>query len=119
MRQCCEGAVHSDRVFISYERCGHNVSQTTRPAEALSAPWEIIKRWADPCGITRRLNDLNCHFVTAFFDNLLKGDAEKAAYLTVPTPCGKDADGKAGTGWPGFPEAAPAGVILEHFPKQK
>ena len=119
VRQCCEGAVNSDRIFISYERCGHNVANNPAPAEALSAPWEIIKRWADPVWDTRRLNDLNCHFVTAFFDSLLKGDAEKAAYLTVPTPCGKDADGKAGTGWPGFPEAAPAGVILEHFPKHR
>lgn len=118
VRQCCEDAANSDRFFISYERCGHNVANNPAPLEALSAPWEIIKRWSDPVWDTRRLNDLNCHFVTAFLDSLLKGDAEKAAYLTVPTPCGKDADSKAGTGWPGFPEAAPAGVILEHMPPQ-
>ncbi len=119
VRNFCQGATNSDRIFVSYERCGHNVANNPAPVEALSASWEIIKRWADPVWDTRRLNDLNCHFVTAFFDSLLKGDAEKAKYLTVPTPCGKDADSKAGTGWPGFPEAAPAGVILEQFPKQK
>ena len=119
VRQCCEGAANSDRIFISYERCGHNVANNPAPIEAQSASWEIIKRWSDPVWDTRRLNDLNCHFVTAFFDNLLKGDVEKAAYLNVPTPCGKDADSKAGTGWPGFPEAAPVGVILEHLPPQR
>ena len=118
VRTFCQRAANSDRIFISYERCGHNVANNPAPFEALSAPWEICKRWADPVWDTRRLNNLNCHFVTAFFDGILKGDAEKAAYLTVPTPCGKDADGKAGTGWPGFVEGTSAGVILERFPKQ-
>ena len=45
----------------------------------------------------------------------LKGEAEKAAYLNVPTPCGKDADSGKGTAWPGFPEAAPA-MIEEILP---
>ena len=118
VRQCCQGAAHSDRFFVTYERCGHNVANNPAPLEAQSASWEIYKRWADPVWDTWKLNNLNCHFVTAFLDGILKADAEKAAYLNVPTPCGKDADGGKGTGWPGFPEAAPAGVILEHLPPQ-
>ncbi|MBR4538237.1 MAG: dienelactone hydrolase [Clostridia bacterium] len=116
VRQCCEGATNSDRIFITYERCGHNVANNPAPLEAKSASWEIYKRWADPVWDTWKINNLNCHFVTAFMDGILKGDAEKAAYLNVPTPCGKDADSGKGTGWPGFPEASPAGVILEHLP---
>ena len=118
VRQFCQGAENSDRVFISYERCGHNVANNPAPLEARSAPWEIYKRWSDPVWDTRRLNDLNCHFATAFLDGILKGDMEKAAYLTVPVPCGKDADSAKGTGWPGFVEGVPAGVILERFPPQ-
>ena len=116
VRQCCEGATNSGRIFVSYERCGHNVANNPAPLAARSSSWEIYKRWSDPVWDTWKLNNLNCHFATAFLDGILKGAADKAAYLNVPTPCGNDADSSAGAGWPGFPEAAPAGVILEHFP---
>ena len=115
----CRKAHHSDRVFISYERCGHNVANNPAPAEAQSAPWEIYKRWADPVWDTWHLNNNNCHFVTAFLDGVLKGDATHRAYLTVPTPCGRDAAGSQdgrGTRWPGFVEGGEAGIMLEHFP---
>jgi alpha-beta hydrolase superfamily lysophospholipase len=118
VRQFCLGADHSDRVFISYERCGHNVANNPAPLLAQSASWEIYKRWADPVWDTWKLNNLNCHFTTAFLDGILKGEAEKAAYLNVPTPFGRDADSKAGTAWPGFAAGGAAGVILERFPKQ-
>ena len=117
-RQFCEGATHSNRVFVSYERCGHNVANNPAPPEARSVSWEIYKRWSDPVWDTWRLNNLNCHFVTAFLDGVLKGDAEKAAFLNVPTACGKDADSAKGTAWPGFVEGMPAGVSLEGMPPQ-
>ena len=118
VRQFCLGAEHSDRIFISYERCGHNVANNPAPPEARSSSWEIYKRWSDPVWDTWRLNNLNCHFVTAFMDGILKGDAEKTSYLSVPTPCGRDADSAKGTAWPGFVEGIPAGVILERFPRR-
>ncbi len=118
VRHFCERAVRSDRVFVSYERCGHNVANNPAPLLAQSASWEIYKRWADPVWDTWKLNNLNCHFTTAFLDGILKGEAEKAAYLNVPTPFGRDADSKAGTAWPGFAAGGAAGVILERFPKQ-
>ncbi len=128
VRHFCQNAVRSDRIFISYERCGHNVANNPAPIQALSASWDICKRWADPVWDTGRLNNLNAHFVTAFLDGILKKDAGKAAYLTVPVPCGKDADCRVDASgaplapeacWPGFVEGTPAGVILERFPRQE
>ncbi len=120
VRAFCKGARRSDRVLVSYERCGHNVANNPAPLQAQSASWEIYKRWADPVWDTWRLNNNNCHFVTAFLGQQLKGEAT-GAYLDVPVPCGKDAVwGNEGqdSRWPGFVEGGPAGIILERFPRE-
>ena len=127
VRHFCERAVHSPRTFISFERCGHNVANNPAPVLAQAASWEICKRWADPVWDTWRLNNLNCHFVTAFLDSTLRHGAEKARFLQTPVPCGRDAIWKLNengeptkehTAWPGFVQGTEAGVILEHFPQE-
>lgn len=120
VRNFAEYARRSRRVFISYERCGHNVANNPAPAEAQCASWEIYKRWADPVWDTWKLNNLNCHFVTAFLDGILKGEKEKLKYLNVPVSHGCEAvrDEKQNTGWPGFVAGGEAGIILEHFPAE-
>ncbi len=120
VRRFAEQARHSQRVFISYQGCGHNVANNPAPAEALSASWEVFKRWADPVWDTRNLNCLNCHFVTAFLDGMLKGDKKMLRYLDVPVSRGSDAvrTAEKNTGWPGFAAGGEAGVVLEHFPKE-
>ena len=125
VRRFCEKAENSDRLFVSYERCGHNVANNPAPAEAQSASWEIYKRWADPVWDTWKLNNLNIHFVTAFLDSILKGDEAAARYLAVPVAEGRDATwpnprlpAEAAKPWPGFQDNGAAGVILERFPKK-
>ena len=118
VRRFCERAVHSDRILVSYLNCGHNVANNPAPPEAYSRPWEIFKRWSDPVWDTRRLNDANCHFLTAFLDFYLKGDAKKADYLQEPAsgipgqPAAKPAE------WKGFREGTAAGIRLEVFPAE-
>ena len=125
VRRFCGKATRSDRVFVSYERCGHNVANNPAPVEAQSASWEICKRWADPVWDTWRLNNDNIHFVTAFFAKELKGDMDAARYLAVPVPEGREAtwpnprlSAEAAKPWPGFVDNGAAGIILERFPKK-
>ncbi len=121
----CEKASNSERIFVSYEGCGHNVANNPAPAEALGTDWETLKRWADPVWDTLRLNNLNFHFVTAFMDKYLKGDAVHAEYLQVE---GRGAekvyavhpDGtkdRTHSYWKGFKEGTAAGVRVETFEK--
>ncbi len=127
VRGFLERAVHSDRILISYANCGHNVANNPAPPEAYSRPWEIFKRWSDPVWDTIRLNNANCHFLTAFFDVYLKGDKAKAEYLQGPVSRGAEADpasvlpgqpvGKP-AGWNGFAEGIAAGIRLETFPAE-
>ena len=125
VRHFCRRAGHSDRIFVSYERCGHNVANNPAPVIAQTASWEIYKRWADPVWDTWRLNNDNCHFVTAFLDLYLKDDQGKRRFLNVPVSCGRDAacvPGENGqtkdTRWPGFVDGGAAGIILEQFPRE-
>ena len=67
-------------------------------------PWEIFKRWSDPVWDTRRLNDANNHFVTAFFDRFLRNEDGKQKYL-VPAETGRELTG--------FTEGTSAGIHLE------
>ena len=104
VHDCWKGAAKSARVFVSYEGCGHNVANNPAPPEAYSMPWELFKRWSDPVWDTRRLNDANIHFVTAFFDLVLRGEDGRRAYL---------APAEADTPIPGFTEGTTAGIRLE------
>jgi len=112
VRTCWEKSLHSDRILVSYERCGHNVANNPAPEAAKGESWEIYKRWADPVWDTGRLNNANAHFVTAFLDTLLKGDAEKKAYLeTIRTP-------KNPGNLPGFTDGCSEGILLERLRKE-
>lgn len=126
VRRFCEQAVRSDRILVSYLSCGHNVANNPAPPEAYDRSWEIFKRWSDPVWDTRRLNDANCHFLTAFLDLHLKGDAEKDAYLQGPAAGGTEAEtgipgqpGAKPAEWKGFTEGTAAGIRLERFPAEK
>ncbi len=113
VRSYCQEAERSERIFVSYEGCGHNVANNPAPPESCDHSWEIYKRWSDPVWDTRRLNNANCHFLGAFFDLYLRGDQEKAAFLQVPTVRGAEA-GKENY-WKGFQEGTAAGICLERF----
>ena len=123
----CEKATHSERMFVSYEGCGHNVANNPAPAEALGTDWETLKRWADPVWDTLRLNSNNFHFVTAFLEDRLKGDKSHASWLRPHVSIGRNAvwamqsDGTEApehTYWKGFSEGTAYGIVIEHFEKE-
>ncbi|WP_216320827.1 alpha/beta hydrolase family protein [Deinococcus aestuarii] len=119
-----ENAVNADRFMLVYQNARHNVAPNPPPAASLKSPEEYA-HYAEPAWDMERLQDLNAHFVTAFLNSRLKGDAGAAAYLNVPTPVAGDGkysrnpDGtpkQDDTYWKGFPARSALGIELYHLP---
>ena len=102
-----EENANPDRVFISYTACGHNVANNPAPVQAQGESWEIYKRWSDPVWDTWRLNNANCHFLTAFFGLHLQQQMEMRQYLQ------RSRDLEEGKDLPGFVTGGSAGIVLE------
>lgn len=86
----------SDRKLLVYERARHNIAGNPVPITE-DTDFSTLEFFTEPVWRTERLNQINQHFITAFLDLNLKGDASKAAYLDVPTP-----QAQAGE-WPSAP----------------
>lgn len=126
-RAIFEGAVNSDRHLLTFVNANHNAAAPIpAPAEAYafsdaSKSFPFL-HYADPVWDTVRMNNVLAHFVTAYLDVHLKGDASKLAYLDV-VPQGKDAvfaldrsgaPAPAHTYWKGFKRGTAVGLVLEH-----
>ncbi|MGY2893428.1 alpha/beta hydrolase family protein [Deinococcus sp. UYEF24] len=118
-----ENAVNSDRYMVVYENARHNAAPNPPPVASYTSP-DDYNHYAEPAWDMQRLNNLNEHFVTAFLNYRLKGDATAATYLNVPTPLA--ADGKYSrnpdgtlkaddTYWKGFPARSALGIELYHM----
>jgi alpha-beta hydrolase superfamily lysophospholipase len=97
-----ERAVNSDRCMLVYENARHNVGPDPPPPDF---PLDFAARasFAEPVWRQDRINAINDHFITAFLDLYLKGDASRRSYLHVKPE--KSNDGQ----WPqvaGQPESA-------------
>lgn len=83
----------SDRRMLVYENARHNIAlDGATPNQATD--FTQIERHEEPVWRRDRILAINRHFITAFLDERLKGDAAHGSYLTVPTP--RAADGA----WP-------------------
>jgi hypothetical protein len=65
-------------------------------------PFAPFEHYADAVWDTVRMNNIAAHFITAFLDQHLKGDARKAAYLSQS--------------WLGFAEGSARGLRWETLP---
>jgi len=92
----------SDRYLLVYREAAHNIAGNaiTLPA---SADFQTIEFLNDPVWRKERIEAINAHFISAFFDLHLKGDAGKRKYLDVPTPVAADGQwpSKFGQQWGG------------------
>jgi dienelactone hydrolase len=109
-----EKIVNSDRCLLVYENARHNVGGNPPPPEAL--PGFTTREYFDePVWRKDRIAAINQHFITAFLDLQLKGDASRGSYLHVtpeksndgtwPLKQGESAGAKysdGGTYWKGF-----------------
>jgi predicted dienelactone hydrolase len=121
----------ADRRMLVYENARHNIAlEGVTPSQA--GDFKEIERHEEPVWRRDRVLAINRHFITAFLDQRLKGDAVHGAYLTVPTPraadgawplaqgasvgdrfAGPDDTGTANY-WPGFQRRWALGLRLTH-----
>ena len=78
----------NERHFLLFQNARHNVGGNPPPPEA-DSDFSTREYFAEPVWRTERINAINQHFITAFLDQHLKGDAAKAIWLDVtPTQAG-------------------------------
>ena len=90
-----EYARDSERYLLLYENARHNVGGNPPPPEALGK-FTTQAFFDEPVWRKDRINAINQHFITAFLDLYLKGDATRREYLELPA---KSTDRPA---WKGF-----------------
>ena len=111
-----QGAVHADRYLLTYIGARHN-SAPNPPSPAHWSSPDDFQSYSEPVWDSRRINNINQHFVTAFLGIQLKQQPLQA-YLDLPP---QQADGtiKQDPGlWQGFPKRAALGLEWRHLPAQ-
>jgi predicted dienelactone hydrolase len=130
MRQIFAGTTGTERHLLTFEGANHNAAA---PMPAPIESWEPVEtldfipfeHYADAVWDTNRMNNITQHFATAFMDQHLKADADKAAYFDLVT---RAADGvvaldDAGketaehTHWKGFASRTGQGLTFETLTK--
>ena len=103
-----KGAVNADRYLLTYANARHNIAPNAPPPESMKSGlhFDEYYRYAEPAWNERRINNINQHFVTAFFGIQLK-QKEYKKYLDVK----ENANDKL---WTGFKPRACTGLELLH-----
>lgn len=100
-----DGATGAERYLLRFHDAGHAIGMSGAPAQMRTALWDF--HWfEDAVWRKDRIMAVEQHFITAFLDRYVKGDAEAAAYLDTDTPVG--ADGRW-TGGAGYADRSPGG----------
>ncbi len=77
-------AVAAHRYLLTFLGAGHDIGLIPTPEAMSRRLWD--QSWfEDPVWSAARVNAINAHFITAFLDLYVKGDASRAAYLNVRT----------------------------------
>lgn len=128
VRAIYEAAINSDRYLLTYKNAGHNAGAPYPvPREILdSETGEGASHYTDPVWDSVRMNNVMNHFVTAYFNYHLKGDATMLEYLDV-YPDGAAAIYSVKSGvpsdkhsyWPGFEEGSAVGLKLEKLTRRE
>ena len=126
LRGIFDGAVNAERHLLTFEMANHNAGA---PMPAPAGSWEVSEKlgwapfehYADAVWDNVRMNNISQHFVTAFLDLHLKGDAAKAEYLDL-VPVATEgvwsvdesgAEQEDHSYWAGFPNRTAAGLRFE------
>ncbi|MET0264026.1 MAG: dienelactone hydrolase [Duganella sp.] len=111
-----EGVVNADRYLLTYVGGRHN-SAPNPPSPATWSHFDDFQAYAEPVWDSRRINNINQHFVTAFLGIHLKQQPLQA-YLDLP-PLTADGTIKPDPGlWKGFPKRAALGLEWRHLAPQ-
>ena len=119
MRQIFEQASGTTRHLLTFQNANHNAAAPMpAPVESWQGPFD---HYADPVWDTLRMNNIAQHFVTAFLDLHLKGDADKAGYLDLVQVAAEGVVALSEDGteqpdhsyWRGFAPRTAAGLTFE------
>jgi predicted dienelactone hydrolase len=118
----------TDRRLLVYREARHNIVGNPVPLND-DSDFQMFEFFAEPVWRAERLNMINLHFISAFFDLTLKGDQSKAPYLDLPTQVANDGDWPIAPGqqlggkmasaeqpkfWRGFQRRWAVGVEMRH-----
>ena len=82
-RMIFDTATKATRYLLTYQGGGHAIGLNSVPDAMRQKLWD--QDWfEDPVWRKDRIIGINTHFITAFLDLYVKGDASRAAYLQVP-----------------------------------
>lgn len=103
-----QGAIHADRYLLTYVGGRHN-SAPNPPSPAMWSNFDDFQSYSEPVWDSRRINNINQHFVTAFLGIHLKQQPLQS-YLDLP-PLAADGTIKPDPGlWKGFAKRAALGL---------
>ncbi len=109
IRWVFDHATGSDRHLLLYRNARHNVGGNPLPAEA-SGAFKFREMFEEPVWRADRLNAINQHFITAFLNLHLKGEAAAGTYLEPPA--------KGSETWRGFQPRWSLGFELQRKPAE-
>ena len=126
VRAIWEGTTSVEAALLTYVNAGHNAAAPMpAPAESFyfseDKGFNISEHYTDPVWDTVRMNNIAQHFVTAWLDLHLKGDAQAARYLELVETSNDgvwsmNEDGtekEDHSHWKGFAEGTAKGLIYE------
>jgi len=88
-RMIFDAASGTTRYLLTFKGAGHAIGLNVAPSSMRSRLWD--EDWfEDPIWRKERVSAINAHFITAFLDRYVKGDASREAYLDVRTPDSDD-----------------------------
>lgn len=105
VRAIWEGATSVDRSLLTFDGGGHNTVATI-PAPIESYAAGVSGHYTDAVWDTVFMNNVGQHFITAWLDIELKGDAAMKKYLEL-TPIGSEGP------WAGFADGTADGLRFE------
>ena len=116
VRSLFEDEVHAPRYLLTFKGAGHSIALVGAPPAMRHSFWDL-DWFEDAVWRKDRLLPIETHFITAFLDRYVKGDAAKAAYLDG---LGADSDTGSWAGapvgrYPGYSPGAPAASVWKGF----
>lgn len=84
-----EQSKSSSRHLLVFREAAHNIAGNALQLPPTAA-FEVIESLTDAVWRKERTAAISQHFIVAFLDRQLKGDASKSAYLDVPSPVSND-----------------------------
>lgn len=102
VRTLFDRASATRRYLLTFRDAGHSIALVGAPAEMRRSFWDL-DWFEDAVWRKDRLLAVQTHFITAFLDRYVKGDATRAGYLDGLVP-----DSSAGS-WPNSPAGRYAG----------